>query len=623
MERACPHCGAMVRAEAVYCGHCGQSLAPPQAAASSSRPAPRVTLEFRDPPPVVAPTRATGGPTPAETDRARSGCWPLGWLKRRQPGQEAAAPAAPMPAGGAGAMQGPTRALREDEARGPWAARYAELERDMRSSFGFVAVADLKCANPSCGRQNQDGRSAVCAYCRQPLPTYLLRLSRVPREASIDPATIMRLSQEHPLILDHLAFWEEKGWYVTLLEYPAGAEWKPLFRMVPIADPRQVARWGIQVGEMLAFLHGRQVCHYAMTVESREGIVIHGGQARLSDLSQIRSIHGLSEADTQALLQRDIQFLARLVYYMATGQTRPLTGRSAFDGVFDRAGHKEYETIGSLLDDLKGIESGRAAPATLTFSTGQATHAGKLRPENQDSAFVLPMMRLQESRTIATALCVVADGMGGQEAGERASKIAYKTIAAEINEQLILPALKGEATRKLDVTPGDYLRDAILKANQRVYEVARQQGIKMGTTVTAALLDGQVGYVANVGDSRTYLLRSGVLQKVTEDHSLVASLVKAGMIAPEDVYQHPQRNQIYRSLGDKPAVEVDLFTLDLQRGDQLLLCSDGLWEMVRDPRIQEILSKARSAQAACKELVRAAYDAGGEDNITVAVVKVE
>jgi protein phosphatase len=145
----------------------------------------------------------------------------------------------------------------------------------------------------------------------------------------------------------------------------------------------------------------------------------------------------------------------------------------------------------------------------------------------------------------------------------------------------------------------------------------------LGSTVTAALIIGDVATIANVGDSRTYLLRDGRLERITQDHSLVARLVDAGVITPEEVRTHPQRNQIYRCLGHKPELDVDTFTVQLQAGDRLVLCSDGLWEMVLDENIQHAVEKARTPQKACDVLIEEANRAGGEDNISVIVVELE
>jgi protein phosphatase len=141
--------------------------------------------------------------------------------------------------------------------------------------------------------------------------------------------------------------------------------------------------------------------------------------------------------------------------------------------------------------------------------------------------------------------------------------------------------------------------------------------------VTAALIIGDVATVANVGDSRTYLLRDGRLEQITQDHSLVARLVDAGVIKPDEVRSHPLRNQIHRCLGNKPSVDVDTFTVQLRQDDRLILCSDGLWEMVSDAEIQRVVEGARSPQKASDELIEAANRAGGKDNIAVIVVEIE
>ena len=168
------------------------------------------------------------------------------------------------------------------------------------------------------------------------------------------------------------------------------------------------------------------------------------------------------------------------------------------------------------------------------------------------------------------------------------------------------------------------LVEGIQNANLAVHQQNMEKRGDMGTTITSALIVGPVAYVANVGDSRTYLYREAKgLQKVTNDHSVVASLVDAGIIKPDDIYTHPKRNQIYRSLGEKATVEVDEFTVQLHQGDKLMLCSDGLWDMVRDPQIEAVIkSPALDPSKTGDALIQSALEGGGEDNVSVIVVQI-
>jgi protein phosphatase len=164
---------------------------------------------------------------------------------------------------------------------------------------------------------------------------------------------------------------------------------------------------------------------------------------------------------------------------------------------------------------------------------------------------------------------------------------------------------------------------AVRQSHEAVRRDGAMRGNDMGTTLTLALVVGDRVIVANVGDSRTYLYRDGALRRISQDHSLVMRLVELGQLAEEDIYSHPQRNAVLRSLGDQSDIDVDLFSERLQPGDALLLCSDGQWEMTRDATMEQLIATHADPQRACEALVAAANEAGGEDNISVVLVRFE
>ena len=170
----------------------------------------------------------------------------------------------------------------------------------------------------------------------------------------------------------------------------------------------------------------------------------------------------------------------------------------------------------------------------------------------------------------------------------------------------------------------ELLKDSVHRANLAIYQRNRKREEMMGTTLTAALVVDTTAYVVNVGDSRTYLYRQcDGLQPITRDHSHVARMVEHGVITREEMYTHPKRNQIYRCLGDKASVEVDDFVVPLRMNDILLLCSDGLWEMVRDRDIEKIIASSGPHPSQISAmLVQAALSRGGADNVSVVVVHV-
>jgi protein phosphatase len=238
---------------------------------------------------------------------------------------------------------------------------------------------------------------------------------------------------------------------------------------------------------------------------------------------------------------------------------------------------------------------------------------------------------------------MVADGMGGHLGGEVASHWAIETIKIALSE-IFVPARPRRTvclretylfasqagtdgrTRASDMAMVHLLREAIRRANHVVRQYTVEDGVPegmgAGSTLTMALVKGRRAYVANVGDSRTYLLREGQLAQVTKDHSADAELVAAGQITLAESFSHPKASLITRCLGCRDQIEADIGPLAVRAGDVLLLCSDGLWTMVRDPRaIVQVLTDASDLQSAAQALVAAANEAGGKDNTSVALMR--
>ena len=230
------------------------------------------------------------------------------------------------------------------------------------------------------------------------------------------------------------------------------------------------------------------------------------------------------------------------------------------------------------------------------ISFGSRTDIGYVRDHNEDSLIIIP------------PLFAVADGMGGHEAGEIASEITVNTLA-----ELAPSHLDAEG-----------LTAAVEAANYNVMKAPRQ-GIGrdgMCTTLTAAMLEGERLLIAQVGDSRAYLLHKGHLQQITRDHSLMADLIEAGQITPEEARVHPNRSVITRAIGSDIHMRPDIYELNVDAGDRILLCSDGLSSMISNNAIESIMRRQSDAQHCADELVTAALENGGADNVTVVVADV-
>jgi PPM family protein phosphatase len=253
----------------------------------------------------------------------------------------------------------------------------------------------------------------------------------------------------------------------------------------------------------------------------------------------------------------------------------------------------------------------------MKISYQALTDVGRKRKGNEDNLFVNAEQRL----------FVVADGMGGHAAGEVASKIAVDSI----NEFVCLTGGDQEITWPfgLDDTisyDGNRLKTSIRYANRKVLDATKEKAEYegMATTVAAVLVDGETANLAHVGDSRVYMVRDGALTLLTSDHSWVNEQIQSGIISAEQARSHPLRNVVTRALGGKPDLAVDIQVQKMESGDVLLLCSDGLTTMIPDEDIVEIVGEAGGdIEKAAKALVAEANSRGGEDNITVLLLKFE
>src|SRR6266487_1826667 len=266
-------------------------------------------------------------------------------------------------------------------------------------------------------------------------------------------------------------------------------------------------------------------------------------------------------------------------------------------------------------------------PNGVLLVAASNSDAGDVRRSepNEDSTLVLLLQRVHESISLPSGVFIVADGLGGHDNGQVASRMTITIIAERMVRELLAGPLTaekdGEPVKQFDEDALISLfQDAIEDANAALCQKNQLDKTDMGSTITGFMVVGEHAYIINVGDSRTYMQRGKQLYQLTTDHSLVGQLVAGGLIEPDDVYTHPQRSQIFRSLGDKPNVQIDIFKQELLPGDILLSCSDGLWEMVRNPQIESILDNAPEPETACAQFIEAANANGGEDNVSAVIV---
>jgi serine/threonine protein phosphatase PrpC len=267
---------------------------------------------------------------------------------------------------------------------------------------------------------------------------------------------------------------------------------------------------------------------------------------------------------------------------------------------------------------VNSAEATNVSHEGLSFVVGKGSHIGKKREHNEDAFFTLECTLKQNDEMMPFGLFIIADGMGGHQAGDVASALATRVVAHSLMRQVYLPFLRDEERDSSRPPINEALIDALSEASLAVYEAVPDAG----TTLTAALIVGTHAYIGHVGDSRAYLVTEKGLQQITQDHSLVARLIELGQATPEEAMTHPQRNVLYRALGQGGSMEVDTYFQLLPAGSQLLLCSDGLWGAAPEREMAALIAAAPSPQIACRRLIEAAITHGGEDNITMILIAI-
>jgi protein phosphatase len=477
---------------------------------------------------------------------------------------------------------------------------------------------------PRCGKRGDGGGERFCEFCGADLstvtPLSLRHLAResIEEQAFALEAKLLEKDLNHPGLILPDDFFIEAPYgpprrYLIEPFYPYG----PASSRSAPQKTEHVLDWGIQLAEALAYLHRNGLFLDDFDLDH---ITIEGRRARWHCPGLIRFADQLDPEAIQGHNARDVARLARLLFYLATGEEEfsPDVADPAYN-VFARSlgPHRDLVNATQLAQVMTSSLEELRKPTHLPLLVGYATDVGQIRVLNEDSLIEASASSVFRSTGVPIGVFGVADGMGGHSAGDVASRTASQVIVRRAAAEILPRAADGHPLPD----PEDWLRATILEANQAVHEKRLAAESDMGTTLVVALLVGGQATIANVGDSRAYRLSQEEIQQITTDHSLVERLVSVGQISREEAAIHPQRNVIYRTIGDKPHVEIDLYHQSLLPGEALLLCSDGLSGPVPDEKMWHIWRTSTSPQEACERLVEAANHAGGEDNITIVIVQ--
>jgi PPM family protein phosphatase len=488
---------------------------------------------------------------------------------------------------------------------------------------GLITVVDTqpwrRCW--ACGSGANEPGDAFCNDCGAALTRREYQASLSPRADPTGEALIAMISDEAArALLPELAAQVEDADQLLTLLHDSGRG--------PLATPLDettALTIGAGLAGLVAHLHAVGLALGSVTPTELEALP---SGTRLRSASNLRRV---TDDERDAAIQSDLAALAELLEQLTETPrtTQRLSEDEAAQALADgepglavvlrqiRTG--DLASAAAVATRLEAILADRTQPIALRQIVGAQTDTGIVRDHNEDSYFTIQLGLDNSSRRQSWGFYCVSDGMGGHAAGEVASGLAVRAAVELVMSEYLAHAMQADAVFN-EGEARDLVRRAVLRANEAIVTESRSQGNDMGATLTVALVVGDRVIVGNVGDSRAYLYRDEKLQRISKDHSLVQRLVDLGQISDDEIYTHPQRNAVLRSLGDRAEVEVDVFSERVRADEALMLCSDGQWEMTRDPAMALMIARAADPQVACDVMVAAANQAGGEDNITVVLV---
>lgn len=606
----CPTCGRNNRVGARFCWNCATPLGPAEPTLATSRPTPddarwlEATL-IADPASEQENVRAsTAGSTPVIPVP------PIDAVKEKRMDEAPTQPQAP--------------AL--------FAGRYELMPTGNNETSPATVPVEVIDHQPwlrcwACGSTDNEPNEHFCTNCGADLTNKHYRAELSAAASSAGLALLAQVQDADarailPEIWDQVSDHEQ---VLTVVRDSGRAS------VAPPLDELAALQVGVRLARLLTTLHTAGLALGPLTPADIE--LDATGAPRLRDAP---SLQRMAEGADGSAVAADLRALASLLEALTDTPrtTQRLDEEAAESAIKDQSGTASLASVlrelrtgaigdaASLADTLQHLYDDRARPVPLRAHVGAASNTGVVRDHNEDSMFFvdLAMNNLSVERT--WGVYIVADGMGGHAAGEIASGLAIRGAAEVVLSEYVTASLALDSTYD-EAVAKEIVRRAVLQANDYVLHEAQSRGNDMGTTITMALVMGDRAVIGNVGDSRTYMYRDGELRRISNDHSLVMRLVEIGQITEDEIYTHPQRNAVLRSLGDKPNIEVDLFVERLRPGDALFLCSDGQWEMTHNPDMAAILANNPDPQQACNALIAAANQAGGEDNITALLVAFE